>query len=56
MPGCIPASSGGRTSAHGLLTLGMMGYFLFVTLPATAGILAVWVIVEIIAWARRGAA
>ncbi len=56
LAGVHPCVVGGQDIGHGLLTLGMMGYFLFVTLPATAGILAVWVIVEIIAWARRGAA
>jgi hypothetical protein len=35
--------------------MGMMGYSLFVTLPAAAGVIAVWVIIELIAWARRRA-
>ena len=35
-----------------LLTLGMMGYFLFATLPVVAGIVIVWVLVELIAWVR----
>jgi len=41
---------------HALLTMGMMGYFLFITLPAAAAVVGVWIIVEVIAWLRRSTA
>jgi hypothetical protein len=42
---------------HTLLTLGMMGYFLFVTMPGVVAVILVWVIVELIRWVRvRGMA
>ena len=40
-----PCMVGGSDVGHTLLTLGMMGYFLFVTMP---GVIAVWVLVELI--------
>ena len=48
-----PCMVGGRDIGQDLLTLGMMGYFLFVTMPGVAAIVVVWVLVELIAWARR---
>jgi hypothetical protein len=51
-----PCIAGGRDIGHGLLTLGMMGYFLFATMPAVAGIVVLWVLVELVAFARRRAA
>lgn len=38
-----------------LLTMGMMGYYLFVTMPVIVGGVAIWIIVELIRWlnARR---
>ena len=44
---------GGSDMGHTLLTLGMMGYFLFATLPVVLGTVIVWVLVEAIAWVRR---
>jgi len=48
-----PCVVGGRDIGHDLLTLGMMGYFLFVTMPAVVGVIGVWVVVELIGWLRR---
>jgi hypothetical protein len=48
-----PCIVGGRDIGQDLLTLGMMGYFLFVTMPGVVAVIAVWIIVELIAWARR---
>jgi hypothetical protein len=48
-----PCIVGGRDIGHDLLTLGMMGYFLFVTMPAVVAVIAVWVVVELIGWLRR---
>jgi hypothetical protein len=56
LAGVHPCIVGGRDIGHGLFTLGMMGYFLFVTLPAAATVVAVWIAIELIAWARRRAA
>ena len=47
-----PCMVGGRDIGHDLLTLGFMGYFLFVTMPGVVAVIAVWIIVELIAWAR----
>ena len=33
-----------------------MGYFLFATMPAVAGIVVLWVLVELVAFVRRRAA
>jgi hypothetical protein len=56
LTGVHPCMVGGRDVGHALLTLGMMGYFLFVTLPAAAAVVGVWITIELIAWARRRAA
>ena len=48
-----PCVVGGRDIGHALLTLGMMGYFLFATMPAVFAIVIAWVLVELIAWLRR---
>jgi hypothetical protein len=56
LAGVHPCMVGGRDVGHALLTLGMMGYFLFVTLPAAAAVVGVWIVIELIAWARRRAA
>jgi hypothetical protein len=48
-----PCVVGGRDIGHALLTLGMMGYFLFTTMPAVFAIVIVWVLIELIAWLRR---
>ena len=48
-----PCIVGGRDIGQDLLTLGMMGYFLFVTMPGVVAVIAVWIIVELIAWVRR---
>jgi hypothetical protein len=47
-----PCMVGGRDVGHDLLTLGMMGYFLFVTMPAVVGVIGVWVLVELVRWLR----
>jgi hypothetical protein len=47
-----PCTVGGRDIGHDLLTLGMMGYFLFATMPGVAAIVVVWVVVELIHWVR----
>lgn len=47
-----PCIVGGRDIGHDLLTLGMMGYFLFATMPGVAAIVVVWVVVELIRWVR----
>jgi hypothetical protein len=47
-----PCIVGGRDIGHGLLTLGMMGYFLFATMPFIVGIVAVWLLAEFIRWGR----
>jgi hypothetical protein len=56
LTGAHPCIVGGRDMGHDLLTLGMMGYFLFATMPAVAGIVVLWVVVELIAFIRRRAA
>ncbi len=48
-----PCIVGGRDIGQDLLTLGMMGYFLFATMPGVVAIIAIWIIVELIAWVRR---
>lgn len=53
LTGAHPCMVGGRDVGHALLTMGMMGYFLFVTLPAAAAVVGAWIIVEAIAWLRR---
>jgi len=49
LTGAHPCVVGGQDIGHALLTLGMMGYFLFITLPAAAAVSGAWAIVEIIA-------
>jgi hypothetical protein len=49
-----PCMVGGKDIGHDLLTLGMMGWFLFSTMPVLLGFVALWVIVEIVRWAARG--
>ena len=56
LTGAHPCIVGGLDIGHDLLTLGMMGYFLFATMPAVAGIVVLWVLVEFIAFVRRRAA
>lgn len=51
-----PCVAGGEDISGTLRTLGMMGYFLMATLPVAAGVVATWIIVELIVWARRHAA
>ena len=53
LAGVHPCMVGGSDMGHTLLTLGMMGYFLFATLPVVLGAVIVWVLVEAIAWVRR---
>jgi hypothetical protein len=48
-----PCIVGGRDIGQDLLTLGMMGYFLFATMPGVVAVIVVWVIVELLAWVRR---
>jgi hypothetical protein len=52
-----PCVVGGADIGQHLLTLGMMGWFLFATLPAAAAIAAVWVAAEAVRFfaRRRGA-
>jgi hypothetical protein len=52
LAGAHPCIVGDRDIGHALLTLGMMGYFLFATMPFIVGIVAVWLLAEIIRWAR----
>ena len=52
-----PCIVNGRDMGHDLLTMGMVGgYSLFITLPAAAAVVGLWILTEIIAWARRRAA
>lgn len=48
-----PCMDGNEDISGTLRTLGMMGYFLMATLPVAAGVVATWIIVELVAWARR---
>jgi hypothetical protein len=52
-----PCVVGGQDIGHGLFTLGMMGWFLFATLPAFLALSALWIVVELVRWAgaRRSA-
>jgi hypothetical protein len=52
-----PCVVGGEDIGHGLFTLGMMGWFLFATLPAFLTLSALWIVVELVRWAgaRRSA-
>ena len=56
LAGVHPCIVAGRDMGHALLTMGMMGYFLFITLLAAAAVVGVWIIVEVIAWLRRSTA
>jgi len=47
-----PCIVGGSDIGETLLTLGMMGYFLFATMPGVVAIVVVWVIIELIRWVR----
>jgi hypothetical protein len=47
-----PCMVGGSDIGETLLTLGMMGYFLFATMPGVVAIVVVWVVVELIRWVR----
>ena len=53
LTGAHPCMVGGSDWGETLLTLGMMGYFLFATMPAIAGIVVLWVIVELIRWVSQ---
>lgn len=48
-----PCMANGEDIGQTLHTLVFMGYFLYVTLPATAGLVALWVLVEVVRWMRR---
>ncbi len=48
-----PCIAGGKDIGQDLLTLGMMGWFLFATMPALLGLVALWAIVELVRWAAR---
>lgn len=48
-----PCIIGGRDIGHTLLALGMMGYFLFATMPTVLAIVIAWALVELIAWLQR---
>ncbi len=48
-----PCIVGGQDIGQTLLTMGMTGYFLFLTFPAAAAVVGAWVVVEGIAWLRR---
>jgi hypothetical protein len=52
LAGAHPCMVGGSDWGETLLTLGMMGYFLFVTMPAVVALIAAWVIVELARWVR----
>jgi hypothetical protein len=52
LAGVHPCVVGGSDIGQTLLTLGMMGYFLFVTMPAVVAVIAAWIIVELIRWVR----
>jgi|SoiMethySBSTD1v2_1073268.scaffolds.fasta_scaffold1975459_2 hypothetical protein len=57
LTGAHPCIVGGQDRGHDLLTLAMAsGYLLFVTMPGVAGIVVLWVLVEVIAFVRRRAA
>ena len=43
---------GGEDIGKDLLTLGMMGWFLFATLPITLALAAFWIVVEIVRWVK----
>lgn len=47
-----PCIVGGSDIGETLLMLGMMGYFLFATMPGVVAIVVVWVIIELIRWVR----
>ena len=53
LTGAHPCIVAGQDIGHTLLTLGMMGYFLFVTLPAVTAVVGLWIVVELIAFMRR---
>jgi hypothetical protein len=48
-----PCIVGGKDIGQTLLTLGMMGWFLFATMPGVAAVIVVWILVEVIAWLKR---
>jgi hypothetical protein len=48
-----PCLVGGRDIGEGLFTLGMMGWFLFATMPAFLGLAALWALVELVRWLGR---
>ncbi len=50
-----PCIVGGKDIGETLLTLGMMGWFLFATMPGVVAVIVVWIVVELIRWvsARR---
>jgi hypothetical protein len=48
-----PCVVGGQDIGQGLFTLGMMGWFLFATLPAAAAIAAIWAAAEAVRLLRR---
>jgi hypothetical protein len=52
-----PCIVGGTDIGETLLTLGMLGYFLFATMPVLVGAVGLWVVVEIVRWiaSRRAA-
>lgn len=45
-----PCLVGGKDIGETLLTLGMMGWFLFATMPGVLAVVVVWIVVEIIRW------
>lgn len=45
-----PCIVGGKDIGQTLLTLGMMGWFLFATMPGVAAVIVVWLVVELIRW------
>ena len=47
-----PCMVGGEDIGEDLFTLGMMGWFLFATLPITLALAAFWIVVEIVRWVK----
>jgi hypothetical protein len=45
-----PCVVGGQDIGQGLFTLGMMGWFLFATLPVIFSLVLFWIIIEVASW------
>jgi hypothetical protein len=42
-----PCMAGGADIGHGLFTLGMMGWFLFATMPVLLALVLAWILTEL---------